>query len=437
MANLNPPVDIDDEAHVNDQQVGYAWEDYKRSWDELQEDADGSLKSIVEKQINRGKRKRHLRDTSTIQRGILRHMFIVIDLSEVMLEKDLRPSRLELTLSYTEQFIQEYFDQNPISQVGIIVTKDGIAQKLTELSGNPMDHIRALQNKKNTETEGEPSLQNALDLARSTLIYVPAHGSREILVIFGSLSTCDPDNIYNTIDQLVKDSIRVSVVGLAAEVQICTYGVVLNEVHFKELLFEIIPPPAITSAQYKSELIMMGFPTHVTRKTPTQCMCHGKSTLGGYLCPRCQSTICELPSECDLCGLTLVSSPHLARSYHHLFPVGNFVEVPWSSASSTECFSCLLTFLSIPSTRSNQQLPEISSGRYKCLECNNHFCIDCDVFIHDVLHNCPGCLSKSESSKNKLVSSSSTPSSSIQQQTNGDSSHNSKGKNAIKNRNES
>lgn len=35
----------------------------------------------------------------------------------------------------------------------------------------------------------------------------------------------------------------------------------------------------------------------------------------------------ELPCECHVCGLTLVSSPHLARSYHHLFPVKGFGEV--------------------------------------------------------------------------------------------------------------
>ena len=33
-----------------------------------------------------------------------------------------------------------------------------------------MDHIRALKNKKNTDTDGEPSLQNALELARSSLM---------------------------------------------------------------------------------------------------------------------------------------------------------------------------------------------------------------------------------------------------------------------------
>jgi transcription initiation factor TFIIH subunit 2 len=35
----------------------------------------------------------------------------------------------------------------------------------------------------------------------------------------------------------------------------------------------------------------------------------------------------DLPCSCHVCGLTLVSSPHLARSYHHLFPVKAFSEV--------------------------------------------------------------------------------------------------------------
>jgi len=34
-----------------------------------------------------------------------------------------------------ELFIEEYFDQNPISQLGIIVTKNKRAEKVTELGG--------------------------------------------------------------------------------------------------------------------------------------------------------------------------------------------------------------------------------------------------------------------------------------------------------------
>jgi len=33
------------------------------------------------------------------------------------------------------------------------------------------------------------------------------------------------------------------------------------------------------------------------------------------------------------------------------------------------------------------------SGRYECPVCGMFFCIDCDVFAHEVVHNCPGCQS--------------------------------------------
>lgn len=162
-----------------------------------------------------------MKDTAIIQRGIIRHLFLIIDLSEAMNEKDLRPSRVELSLTYAQQFVIEFFDQNPISQLGIIITRDGIAEKLTELSGNPTDHIKVLKSKKNTETSGEPSLQNALQLARASMLGVPSHGSKEVLLIFGSLTTCDPSDIHETIDLLKKEMVRISIVGLAAEVQIC------------------------------------------------------------------------------------------------------------------------------------------------------------------------------------------------------------------------
>lgn len=159
---------------------------------------------------------------------------------------------------------------------------------------------------------------------------------------------------------------RVSVIGLCAEMNICkqiakrtngNYGVVVNEPHFKDLLFECVPPPAVAAdaaaeaiaaggvnasgAAAKrarmtatannnqgADLILMGFPTMLaTQSFPTFCSCHAKLKSAGFICPRCKSQICEVPSDCGICGLTVVSSPHLARSYRHLFPVKNFVVV--------------------------------------------------------------------------------------------------------------
>jgi hypothetical protein len=51
--------------------------------------------------------------------------------------------------------------------------------------------------------------------------HLPIHSSREILIIFGSLTTCDPNNIHDTLDACVANKIRISVVALAAEMKIC------------------------------------------------------------------------------------------------------------------------------------------------------------------------------------------------------------------------
>ena len=47
---------------------------------------------------------------------------------------------------------------------------------------------------------------------------------------------------------------------------------------------------------------------------------------------------CELPVECRGCGLTLVSAPHLARSYHHLFPLPIFKVSDWILNLNFECY---------------------------------------------------------------------------------------------------
>ncbi|KAL8823397.1 MAG: hypothetical protein Q9191_005890, partial [Dirinaria sp. TL-2023a] len=113
----------------------------------------------------------------------------------------------------------------------------------------------------------------------------------------------------------------------------------------------------------------MGFPSRITSPLPTLCACHSKPTRGGYLCSRCSSKVCALPTTCPACGLTLILSTHLARSYHHLFPLRNWVEVPWLHAAAaaaagddeqSACFGCLTPFPPLPTKL--QQQPSSSSS---------------------------------------------------------------------------
>ncbi len=250
---------------------------------------------------------------------------------------------------------------------------------------------------------GEPSLQNGLELALSTLKMIPAHASREILIIHGSLTTCDPSDITETIQKLKKENVRCSVISLSAETRIMRhltnetqgiYSAILDETHFKDQLFQHIEPLQSTSNQ-ECSLIKMGFPHGLVqqegkKETPmmSMCMCHldsdekSKLSTSGFFCPQCQAKYCELPVECVICGLTLVLAPHLARSYHHLFPIENFIEVP-NEKQATFCYACQRPFL------------DVDKILYKCPKCEKIYCIDCDIFIHDTLHTCVGCSQKS------------------------------------------
>ena len=70
-------------------------------------------------------------------------------------------------------------------------------------------------------------------------------------------------------------------------------------------------------------------PRHLPAYPPRLCCCPGWCPLAPT--PPARACPPRLPApapQCHVCGLSLVSSPHLARSYHHLFPVKPFVEVP-------------------------------------------------------------------------------------------------------------
>ncbi len=71
------------------------------------------------------------------------------------------------------------------------------------------------------------------------------------MIITGSLGTIDPGDLFATIHALQQQRIRCSVIGLSAEVHVCTvlttttggsYTVATSREHFKELLAKHITP---------------------------------------------------------------------------------------------------------------------------------------------------------------------------------------------------
>uniref|UniRef100_A0A023F313 General transcription factor IIH subunit n=1 Tax=Triatoma infestans TaxID=30076 RepID=A0A023F313_TRIIF len=388
----------------------YRWETgYEKTWEAIQEDEKGNVEASVHEIIQRAKRKAQMERKGHTRLGMMRHMYVILDGSEAMLDQDLKPIRQGCTLKLMEEFIEEFLYESPLSQLGFILTRNKRAEKISDLTGNSKKHLEVLKaNYTQSSCSGEPSLQNGLELALSSLKHMPTHAIREVLIIMGSLTTCDPGDINITIQALKNCGIRVSVIGIGAEVRLCrhlchstggVYSVVLDDLHFKHLLHEhVFPPAAVPSNSTDNALIKMGFPHHgpTDEKTTAlaMCMCHlesetcGKLEGGGYLCPQCRSKYCELPVECKVCGLTLVSAPHLARSYHHLFPVGPFTPIPVDTSHC--CFACRIDF------------KEIDKQIFKCETCTQVFCLDCDMFIHDTLHTCPGCATNQKTFQNVM-----------------------------------
>ncbi len=233
--------------------------------------------------------------------------------------QDLKPSRLLCAINLLEKFIEEFFHLNPISQIGLITTQNKRAELVSELAGNPRGHVDQLNvlSKKDlsggaqsatSACSGEPSLQNSLELAMQTLRHMPPHATREILVVMGSLTTCDPGDIQETLEAAKKSNVRCSVISLAAEVRIYkelakmtggNFAVILDDVHLRDLLHEHVQPPP-TASGAEPGLIKMGFPSHASHDESGSgsssglglCMCHLDTKTGcklstaGYLCPQ-------------------------------------------------------------------------------------------------------------------------------------------------------
>ncbi|CAL1402911.1 unnamed protein product [Linum trigynum] len=116
-----------------------------------------------------------------------------------------------------------------------------------------------------------------------------------------------------------------------------SYMVALDECHFKELLLEHAPPPPALAEFAIANLIKMGFPQRVAEGSIAICSCHREAKAG-------------------------------------------------EGVASKTCFSCWESLLT-PGT--NKAGPCAT-----CTKCKQYFCLDCDIYIHESLHNCPSCESR-------------------------------------------
>ena len=127
-------------------------------------------------------------------------------------DRDMRPTRFDLSLEYAREFINEWFDQNPLGQIGIVGMRGGIGERVCEMSGtsqlclskrerlvddlretgNPQDVLKAISERHKLEPTGEPSLQNAIEMARSSMRYISFSNHRFCPKMTSYCCCCQP-----------------------------------------------------------------------------------------------------------------------------------------------------------------------------------------------------------------------------------------------------
>jgi transcription initiation factor TFIIH subunit 2 len=394
---------LDDDDGAGGEGNGYAWEaEYERTWEALPvapgdepTTAAAATTTVAARRLRRrAAAVTAAGDSTVVRRGLQRALVLVVDMGRAMGERDMRPTRLAAALAAAEDFVREFFDQSPTSQLGVAVTRNSEAAMVASLGASPARHIDALREAAARGATGDMSVQNALLVCADALRGAPRHACKEALLLCAGLTTCDPGSVFATLATLRGAGVRASVVSLTAELRLFqriaeetggTSRVALSEHHLRDLLLEHtkpVPSAADDGSARQSQLIRMGFPSRVVHEEyATFCACHQELRHGGYLCPQCGAKSCELPATCPVCGLSLLSSAHLARSYHHLFPVPSFTEVETTSngggsGGGGECAGCALA---------------LSGSCFRCSRCRQIFCDDCEAFIHETLHNCPSC----------------------------------------------
>jgi hypothetical protein len=70
-----------------------------------------------------------------VQRGLLRHVVWIVDASQSMADKDMKPTYWECLYARLVAWLPEFFDQNPIAQVAILFSSGGKAKIISPFSG--------------------------------------------------------------------------------------------------------------------------------------------------------------------------------------------------------------------------------------------------------------------------------------------------------------
>lgn len=83
-------------------------------------------------------------NASVKRKSLIRYLTVIVDFSSAARKQEMRPNRAIVIKSYLAEFIKDYFDLNPLSQISFIVTYREKAVLISDFVDSPIDHVSTL-----------------------------------------------------------------------------------------------------------------------------------------------------------------------------------------------------------------------------------------------------------------------------------------------------
>ncbi|KAM0671929.1 RNA polymerase II transcription factor [Ordospora colligata] len=331
----------------------FSWEqEYKRTWEEGPQSKINE--AIMEADAS----------YSNNRKGIIRHLHIVVDVSEAIDKIDFLPSFRANIVKALEEFVPSFYTENPLSVLSFLSVRDVCVKYVSSVDIDIHSFLGQTGCKWFSLLNG---LEGSVEIMKNST-YV-----KEILVIVASTSTRDPHGYTEVLSKMKAYSIKVHFISLCGEVALyksiskATEGgfyVPIDMNHFSAIMARFHHPSDYNGT--KLSLAKIGFP--LILEEPSVCACHLEMKMFGYECPVCNTIVCSLPIHCPICSTQLVSTLSLSKSLRFLYPLKPFV-----CASNGMCSICGI------------------ECEWMCEGCRNTFCRECNSFIHGTLSFCVYC----------------------------------------------
>jgi hypothetical protein len=88
----------------------------------------------------------------------LRKVHLVLDYSKNMLDRDFLPNTIYMVLTKAIEYVQEFFELNPLSNLAISTMRDRKCNLVVNFKNNPTDLVAALENLRKKNNLGEENL---------------------------------------------------------------------------------------------------------------------------------------------------------------------------------------------------------------------------------------------------------------------------------------